>query len=280
MEVARACHFRIAESTVKVGLPEVKIGLIPGAGGTQQRLPRITGNVAWSLDVITSGRMVGMKEAKRNKVIDHVLDVGEDLIVEAKKWAEFAECMGDLTFRKASCKRVLAEDDGEALLRSQRACDSAVKTLPALNRGGMSAQGAIKAIRASFEDESFQEGMDLEEEIFWDLLINSPQGRGLRYAFFAQRRVTKVRKWSFSASDEVVEAIMNPKGKTLVGVIGAGTMGSGIAISFLRAGYKVILVDNSTQGLDRGKSIIRKVYSQDVAKGRISSAQADNVMKN
>ena len=217
MEVARACHFRIAESTVKVGLPEVKIGLIPGAGGTQQRLPRITGNVAWSLDVITSGRMVGMKEAKRNKVIDHVLDVGG---------------------------------------------------------------GAIKAIRASFEDESFQEGMDLEEEIFWDLLINSPQGRGLRYAFFAQRRVTKVRKWSFSASDEVVEAIMNPKGKTLVGVIGAGTMGSGIAISFLRAGYKVILVDNSTQGLDRGKSIIRKVYSQDVAKGRISSAQADNVMKN
>ena len=276
LELALACDFRIAEKSLKIGLPEVKIGLIPGAGGTQ-RLPRITGNVPWSLDVITSGRMVGVVEAKRNKVVDYVSNV-DNLLVEAKRWAKFAEIMEDMTFRKASCRRVLAEGDAEAILRSKKACDYAARKSPPLNRGGMVVQAAIKAIRASFEKESFQEGMDVEEEIFWDLLINSQQGRALRHAFFAERKAQKTSKSITSLTDEVAKAVMNPKVDVFVGVIGAGTMGSGIAISFLRAGFKVILVDTNIDGLNRGKGIIQKVFSQDVAKGRISSSKANNIV--
>jgi 3-hydroxyacyl-CoA dehydrogenase len=141
----------------------------------------------------------------------------------------------------------------------------------------MALQGAIKAIRASFEKESFQDGMDAEDEIFWDLLINSEQGRALRHAFFAERIAQKAKSRS-SLSDEVAKAVMNPSVGSLVGIIGAGTMGSGIAISFLRAGYKVILVDTSIDGLNRGKGIIQKVFSQDAAKGRMSPAKANNIV--
>lgn len=274
-ELALACHFRVALNNCKMGLPEVKIGLIPGAGGTQ-RLPRLTKDIPWCLDVITSGRMVGMEEAKRKGVVDDVVQ-GTDILDVAKKWAKFGELMGtDLAFRKTSNKRVFAEDDALGRTHAQNICDQFQRKLPRKERGGESLQAAVVAVRASFEQTNFEKSMKVESDLFWDLLLNSKQGRGLRHAFFAERAIDKGSTKLLNGP--VAQALLHPQNDVYVGVIGAGTMGSGIAINFLRAGYKVILVDNNEKGLERGASTISQVMQQDVKKKRISAERAKSIL--
>ncbi len=280
LEVALACHFRVCDEKVKIALPEVKIGLIPGAGGTQ-RLPRLchAGNVSWALNLILTGRMVGMEEAKRVGVIDHVVESGSstDLLDQAKKWASYAELMEDLTFRTTCRKNVFADDDADGRFRATKICDKIAKKLPNVERGGLAAHAAVTAVRASFEKKTFDEGMEVESELFWDLLLNSKQGRGLRHAFFAERTAQKVAGGGRNiASDDVAQTLL--KGGVYVGIVGAGTMGSGIAISFLRAGYKVILIDNNLKGLERGAKLIAGVFKQDVKKKRIPAQRAQHIM--
>lgn len=274
-ELALACHFRVALKNCKIGLPEVKIGLIPGAGGTQ-RLPRLTKDVLWCLDVITSGRMVGMDEAKRKGVVDDVVQ-GTDILNAAKKWARFGELMGkDLVFRKSSNMRVFAEDDTLGITRAQNICDQFLIKMPPKERGGESLHAAIAAVRTSFEQTDFEKSMNIESDLFWDLLLNSKQGRGLRYAFFAERAIAKGS--SEYLNGPIAQALNRPQNDVYVGVVGAGTMGSGIAINFLRAGYKVILVDNNEKGLERGASIISQIIQQDVKKKRISVERAKSIL--
>lgn len=276
-EVALACHFRVAHSKAKMGLPEVKIGVIPGAGGTQ-RLPRLSKDVAWSLNVITSGRMFGMAEAKSKNIVDGITDNFKDVLGLAKKWADYAAVMKDMTFRSASNQGVFAQDDAAALASARSICDKMLRRIPPKERGGEALHAAVKAVRASFESKTFKEGSELETEIFFDLLVNSQQGRGLRHAFFAER---KSDKGSIKLlGGPIAQAFLNPKAKALVGVIGAGTMGSGIAISFLRSGCKIILMDNSKKSLERGSKLISKIFQQDVSKKRISSSQATSILKN
>jgi 3-hydroxyacyl-CoA dehydrogenase/enoyl-CoA hydratase/carnithine racemase len=275
-ELALACHFRVALKNCNLGLPEVKIGLIPGAGGTQ-RLPRLTNDVAWCLDVITSGRMVGMEEARRKGVVDDVIH-STDILDVAKKWATFGETMGkDLAFRKCSNMRVFAEDDSLGFTRAQKICDSFQRKIPPKDRGGESLHAAVAAVRASFEQPDFEQSMGIESDLFWDLLLHSKQGRGLRHAFFAERAVAKGSSTYLNGS--IAQALNQPQNNDVyIGVVGAGTMGSGIAINFLRAGYKVILVDNNAKGLERGASTISQVLQQDVKKKRMSADRAKSIL--
>ncbi len=280
LELSLACHYRICNPNVRIGLPEVKIGLIPGAGGTQ-RLPRVChgGNIKWALDVILTGRMVGAEEAKKVGVIDDIVPSNDLLLDNAKKWASFAELLGDLKFRTACNKNVFADDDEEGRVAAQKILQGIVKTLPNIEKGGKAAHAGLAAVRASFERNTFQEGMAVESELFWDLLLHSSQGRGLRHAFFAERSAQKVSGVK-ELGGQLTQSLLNPSHEALIGVIGAGTMGSGIAISFLRAGYSVILVDNNAKGLERGAKLIANVFKQDVKKNRISSKQAEYVLSN
>lgn len=274
-ELALAAHFRVASSKARIGLPEVKIGLIPGAGGTQ-RLPRISKDVPWSLNVITSGRMVKMAEAKSKGIIDEVVVEGSDILEVAKKWALWAELMPDMTYKRACNQKAIADDDVEGMKKAQFICDKLARKLPPTERGGQAVHAALTAIRASFAKDGYEAGVEVESELFWDLLLNSQQGRGLRHAFFAERAAQKGSKRLLHGS--VAQKFLDPKGGALVGVIGAGTMGAGIAVGFLRAGCKVILVDNNAKGLERGVTTITKILKQDVAKKRMTSEQCNYIL--
>lgn len=278
LELALACHFRIGHAKARIALPEVNIGLIPGAGGTQ-RLPRVChgGNVAWALNTILTGRMVGMDEAKKVGVIDEIITNDSSLLDQAKKWASYAELMGNLKFRTTCQKNVFAEDDADGKFAASKICEQIAKKIPRVDRGGMAAHAAVAAVRASFETKTFDEGMEVESELFWELLLQSKQGQGLRHAFFAERAAQKVVGGDQNAINDIVAQSLL-KGQAYVGVIGAGTMGSGIAISFLRAGYKVILVDNNAKGLERGSKLIAGVFKQDVKKNRISALKAEHII--
>jgi len=276
-ELSLACHFRVAHEKARMGLPEVKIGLIPGAGGTQ-RLPRLCKDVAWALNVVTSGRMVGMKEAKAKHVVDEIVQGGvDDVLNMAKKYAKYGELMRDMTYRRTCNQQVIADDDAEGMKRAKLICDKMARKLPSKERGGESVCAALTAVRASFEKNGFDAGMEVESELFWDLLLNCPQGRGMRHAFFAERAAQKGNPNFLSGP--IAQEFMKKEGEPpLVGVIGAGTMGAGIAVGFLRAGCKVILVDVNQKGLERGVKTISKIFQQDVAKKRISPAQSNHIL--
>ena len=253
----------------------MKIGLIPGAGGTQ-RLPRICKDIPWALNIITSGRMITMIEAKSKGVVDEVVK-SDDILKVAKKWASWAELMPQMDFKRACNQMAIADDDAEGRMRATMVCDKLAKQLPSKERGGKSVHAALQAIRASFEKDGYEAGMEVESELFWDLLLNSKEGRGLRHAFFAERAAQKGNKKMLKGS--IANIFLNQKSSALVGVIGAGTMGAGIAVGFLRAGCKVILVDNNAKGLERGVKTITKILHQDVAKKRMTSEQCSYILE-
>ena len=278
LELALASHFRIATSNARIGLPEVKLGLIPGAGGTQ-RLPRLCKDISWSLHVISSGRMIGMEEAREHHVINWIVPKDENILETCIKWAKWAEVfsLDDLQNHSACRKKVIAMDDFKGIKSAQMICDAMLKKIPPEEKGGEALHAVVTTVRASFESKSFQEGMDLEASYFWGLLLNSQQGRALRYAFFAERLAQKNSN-SFLVERTDVGKKLLAKNASSIGVVGAGTMGSGITISFLRAGYRVILVDNQIEGIQRGKRFILNTLQQDVAKKRMSKEKFDHIV--
>lgn len=278
LELALASHFRIAASNARIGLPEVKLGLIPGAGGTQ-RLPRLCKDVSWSLHVISSGRMVEMEEARAHHVINWIVPKDENILEACIKWTEWAGVfsLDDLRNHSACRKRVIARDDFKGIKSAQIICDAMLKKSPPEEKGGEALHAAVATVRASFENKSFQEGMDIEASYFWKLLLNSQQGKALRYAFFAERLAQKNSNSFLAGKTDVGKKLLG-KNASSVGVVGAGTMGSGITISFLRAGYRVILVDNRIEGIQRGKRLILNTLQQDVAKKRMSQEKLDHIV--
>lgn len=271
MELALAAHYRVADNTLRYGLPEVKIGLIPGAGGTQ-RLTRLCG-VRHALDVIVRGRSnCSAKEGLQFHFLDAVATDDETVLECALRWAGWAANLpiGTLDSRRLCCRSVPPDVEG---VDNKDMCDFALQSLPPLEKGGESVHAAVKAIRASFELSSFKEGMEVEKNLFNDLLYHSLQGRAYRHIFFAERAASA----SYSIQSNNKNQLK--QGKGTIGVIGAGTMGRGIAISFLRAGFgPVILVDVNENGLKDGVQYIISTLEGEAKKGRIHSSKLASIV--
>ncbi len=255
-ETALACHYRIAVESAQVGLPEVNLGILPGAGGTQ-RLPRLIG-VEKALDMIVSGKPIGAKEAHRLGAIDEI--AAGDLEQAAIAYAE------RLLDEGAPLRRV-SELSIDAAAVPAGFFDAARSRLAKERRGFLAPQKCVDAVEAAVTL-PFAEGMVRERALF-DELVGSTQARAQRYAFFAEREVAQV-----PGIDKSVKA----RDIVKVGVIGAGTMGGGIAMNFLNAGIPVHLVEVKQDALDRGIDTIRRNYEASAAKGRMSEQAVEQRM--
>ena len=252
LEVALGCHFRCANAGTRLGLPEVNLGLIPGAGGTQ-RLPRLVG-VEAALRIICSAKPVTAGEAMKLGLVDRVVntpDILETTIGYARELHEAA-----VPLRRLSELSVPQVPDLEALLGSIEA------GLRRSRRGEQAPLKAIEAVRAAVHT-PFEEGLATEARLFAELR-NSSQSRALRHLFVAERQVAKVRD---VPADTPVRTIRR------VGVLGGGTMGRGIALAFCNAGIQVELVESDAGAIERAMAAIAEVHAAAVSKGRITAEQ-------
>ncbi len=258
-ELALACHYRIATEAARVGLPEVHLGLLPGAGGTQ-RVPRIVGAEA-ALDIITSGRQVKAQEALSLGLVDAVVPEA-DLAEAALAFARQAVADGEKCARVRDREERIVADRQNPDLFAQFAAANARRFK------GFAAPGAIvEAVKAAVEL-SFDEGLAREAALF-EMLVESPQSHAQRHVFFAEREAGKVP--DLPADPPLVDI-------GSVGVIGAGTMGGGITMNFLNAGISVTLVETTQEALDRGMGVIRRNYEATARKGRMTDAQVEQRM--
>ena len=258
-EFALVCNYRVAVPSARIGLPEVTLGLLPGAGGTQ-RLPRIIGPEL-ALDLMLSGRSIGADEATQLGVLDKIIPEG-------------ALLDGALEFARS----VLAENRPLVKIRDRRDQIDPFKDKPEIfaaarakaaktARGFIAPENIIKAVEAAVAL-TFDEGMARERQLFEELR-DSTQSAAQRYYFFAERQGGKVPGLSKDYA---------PLPIARVGAIGAGTMGGGITMNFLSAGIPVTLVETSREALDRGIGIIRKNYENSAKRGRLADAEVEKCM--
>jgi 3-hydroxyacyl-CoA dehydrogenase len=259
LEVALTCHYRIAVPSAKCGLPEVNLGLLPGAGGTQ-RLPRIVG-AAKALVMMTSGEHVPADQCLSMGLVDEMADEGK-LLEGALSFAEIivSEKRPLVKVRDAEDK-IAADKGNDALFADFR------KSIARKTRGFLAPEYNIQCIEAAV-NKPFDEGIKVEQELFMKLMTGT-QSAAQRYMFFAQRQVTKIPD---------IEADTEVKDINSVGVIGAGTMGGGISMNFANVGIPVTIIEQSQERLDKGIGIIRKNYENSAAKGRITQAQVEERM--
>ena len=257
LEVALAAHYRIAVDGAKLGLPEVQLGLLPGAGGTQ-RTPRLIGAQA-ALDLILSGRHAGAKEALTIGLIDRV-GSSDDILAEGLAYVH------ELLAAHAPARRTR----DAAALSDHAASLAAVATARAetakKSRGLFSPLKIVDAVEAAIE-QPFDEGLRFERKLFLEC-IDSPQRAGLIHAFFAEREVLK--------APETRDA--KPRALNTIGVVGGGTMGAGIAVAALDAGLPVTMIERDDVSLARGRAHIEKVYDGLIAKGRMSAEKKAALM--
>jgi 3-hydroxyacyl-CoA dehydrogenase len=257
MEVAMSCHFRVASNDAKVGQPEVLLGIIPGAGGTQ-RLPRLAG-VALALQMCTDGKPVAAPKAKAAGILDEI--VAGDLLGGAVAFAARKAARREL--RKA---RDIALADGDAR-DGREACARMRESLKAAARGLHAPQAAVDAIEAGLLH-GFDAGSIRERELFADCVV-STESKALRHLFFAEREVAKIP--DIPKDTRVLEI-------KRAAVVGAGTMGGGIAMTYANAGIPVALKDVDRAALDRGLATIRKNYDVTMSKGKMTPEQVERTM--
>jgi 3-hydroxyacyl-CoA dehydrogenase len=257
LEVALAAHYRLAVNGAKLGLPEVQLGLMPGAGGTQ-RAPRLIG-AAPALELMLIGRHVGAQEALTLGLVDR-LGRSDDTLAEGLAYAQELLASG-APVRRTRDAQGLADRDA-----SRAALDAARADVAAKSRALFSPLKIVDAVEAAL-DRPFDEGLRLERTLFLQC-IDSPQRAGLIHAFFAEREVVK--------APETLTA--QPRPLASAGVIGGGTMGAGIAVAMLDAGMTVTMVERDEDSLARGRANVEKVYDGLVAKGRLSAEAKAAVM--
>jgi 3-hydroxyacyl-CoA dehydrogenase len=257
LEVALASHYRVAVPSAKLGVPEVKLGLLPGAGGTQ-RLPRVAG-VAKALEMAATGNPIGAKEAYEIGLVDRLIE--GDLEQHA---CAYAEEVRDVRPIPKSSER----DDKLAEARANPAIFSDFRKANARRFKGFDAPEAnVKAIEAAVA-KPYAEGVLDERRLFMELMTGT-QARAQQYFFFAERKAAKI--------DGLPEDTQ-PREIRRVGVIGAGTMGGGISMNFLSAGVPVTIVEMAQEALDRGTGVMRKNYEASAAKGRMTADQVEGAM--
>ena len=251
LENAMGCHYRIAVPSAKVGLPEVLIGILPGGGGTQ-RLPRLAGPQT-ALEMIVSGRHVPAPEALKLGILDEVLPEGANLREAA---VAKARAVADIRPLPRVRDREAKADPG--------IFDAMRKSIARRARNQKAPYNCILAVEAACTL-PFDEGMKREQELFMEL-ENADEAKGLRYAFFAEREVAKLPDLppGVPAADFSKPA-----------VVGAGTMGGGIAMSFADFGYDVMIMDASEEGLNRGMERIRNNYATSVKRGSLAQDEME-----
>jgi 3-hydroxyacyl-CoA dehydrogenase len=252
-EVALACHYRVAVASAKLGTPEVKLGLLPGAGGTQ-RLPRIAG-VRMALEMTAKGDPIPAKKAAEAGLIDKI--VGEDSL-EADAIAFAGEIKAKRPIPRASEREV--QPDPEAV--------EAFKKENGRRFRGFEAPAANIACVVKATEVPYTEGVQFERQEFMKLMMGT-QSAAQRHIFFAERQAAKI-------DDVPADIQLRPIKR--VGVIGAGTMGGGISMNFLSAGIPVTIVEMAQEALDRGAGTIRKNYEATAAKGRMKPEQVEAAM--
>lgn len=250
LEVALECNYRVALSSAKVGLPEVLIGVLPGAGGTQ-RLPRVAGPAA-ALEMIVSGRHVPADEAEALGIIDAVVADDE---LEAAACAFAAAIAGDLPAPKARHR----EDKLSGFAPGDETFTAMRKKIARKARNQRAPYACIEAIEAAVSL-PFDEGIAKERELFLPL-VNADEAKALRYAFFAERAARNVPG---------VERSTAPRSFESVGIIGAGTMGGGIAMSCANAGLDVRVLEVDEAALERGMARVRGNYATSVKRASIT----------
>ena len=256
LEVALACHWRVAVESGQVGLPEVKLGLLPGAGGTQ-RLPRLVGAAA-ALDMIVSGNPIGARKALAMGVVDEV--VGGDLLAGAIAFAE-------KVVREKRPLKVVSRSDDKVKGTDPKLFADFRKANERKLRGFFAPWRCIETIEAACTL-PFAEGMKKERELFMQCMA-SPERAAQIHVFFAEREAAKIPD---------VPADTAPKKIAKAAVIGAGTMGGGIAMNFANAGVPVKLLEVSQEALAKGLGVIEKNYATSVGRGSMPQAAMDKAM--
>jgi 3-hydroxyacyl-CoA dehydrogenase len=253
LELAMACHWRVAEPATQLGLPEVKLGLLPGSLGTQ-RLPRLAG-AATALDMMLSGGMVGAKKALQDGLIDEVC--------EGQARAAGKACAERLVESGAALRRT------SALAAPSPPVDGLARYFTeAGSKPHYPARAAIVRCVEAAVERTFAEGEQVEAREF-AALLSSTASKSLRHLFFAEREAARIPDMSASAGLQAI-------GK--VGIVGAGTMGGGIAMNFANANIPTVLLDTTEAGLQRGLDLIRKNYAASAAKGKLTAEQVEQRM--
>jgi 3-hydroxyacyl-CoA dehydrogenase len=257
LELALGCHYRVAAPGAQIALPEVKIGLIPGAGGTQ-RLPRVLG-VETALNMIVSGEPVKSEVLAKlpgQKLIDKMV---EGDVVEGA--VAFAREKADARPLPIVSKLKVEYPNADAYFQFAR------NTVGAMSRNFPAPLKCVDAVAASAKMK-FEDGMKLERELFMALML-TPESKALRHAFMAERATTKIPDVPADTSTRAIKK---------VAMIGAGTMGGGIAMNFLNAGIPVVMLEMKQEALDKGVGIMRKNYEAQVKKGKLKQDKLDERM--
>lgn len=252
-EIALACHFRVALESAKVGLPEVNLGLIPGAGGTQ-RLPRIVG-ITKALQMITSGKHYSVKDFSKFKLFDQIFSANDDLNEATIEFVENRLTNGSLKISRIGEQTMIDDVDNW-----QQTLDKIRK-----RSRGKDAPNVAAQILLDTRSQTILEGMAVERKEFIKLK-ESEQSEALRFAFAAERQASKT-----DFND-------NPLPIKSVGVIGGGTMGSGIATAFLSAGFDITLIEQNEPALELGKQRIESNFSVNVKRGRMNQTQIEGYL--
>ncbi|XP_013398851.1 peroxisomal bifunctional enzyme isoform X3 [Lingula anatina] len=260
LEISLGCHYRIGGTSCKVGFPEVNIGVLPGAGGTQ-RLPRVIG-LKPSLDIITSGCHVGAKEALKLGILDKI--VQGDVVTEGIKFAKSVQNQ-PLHGRRVSTMAVPDVSQANAL------CNSAMAEVKRKSSGLLAPVACVKSLRVAAQT-PYKDGIKIESALMLQLMT-SGQAKALQYAFFAERLASK---WQVPGGAS--HATVTPRPVKSCAVVGGGYMGSGIVMCILNAGLPCILVEANQKFLDRGVKMIQGLYAGSVKLGKMSEQDAKKTL--
>lgn len=255
LEVALGCHYRVALPSAKLGTPEVKLGLLPGAGGTQ-RLPRVAG-VRKALEMCATGNPIGAKDGFACGLVDRLIE--DDLIPHAVGYAEEVRDVRPLP--KSSEREYKINECDPSVFEDFRK-ENARKF-----RGFEAPDANIRAVEFACK-KPYSEGVIEERKLFMELM-SGVQSRAQQYFFFAERKAAKI---------ENLPEGTQPRPVQKVGVIGAGTMGGGISMNFLSSGIPVTIFEMNQEALDRGSGVMRKNYEATAAKGRMTTEQVEKAM--
>ena len=256
LELALACDYRVATARSKVGLPEIKLGLLPGAGGTQ-RLPRLIGAQA-AMEMMLKGETVKADDAKKKGVLDEVVDgnVVDAAVATARRALETEPK------RRISARQAQLGIPGLGLNALPFIAAQAHKMVPKEESGGFAAHKLVDAVEAAVEL-PFARGIAREERLFEELVRSAPSA-ALRHIFFAERELGKIPGLAPADAKEIKKA----------GVVGGGLMGTGIAITFANAGIPVTVIEPSEAAIEKGKQMVFGMYMHQVQKGRMTQEEA------